>query len=56
MSSDESMLVEMVERLPHIWDKKNARHCDKVAVENAWERISTIMNLSGEYMCWILFF
>ncbi|CAG9825740.1 unnamed protein product [Phaedon cochleariae] len=48
MSSDESNLIEMVERFPHIWDKKNARHSDKVAVENAWETIAKIMNFSVE--------
>ncbi|CAH1183922.1 unnamed protein product [Phaedon cochleariae] len=48
MSLEEGTLIEMIEKFPHLWDKKNPSYKDKIAIENSWKTISEIMSLTVE--------
>lgn len=45
---EEETFVDLLEKFPHIWDKKHLMHKDKLALENAWLSISIIMEINGK--------
>ncbi|CAH1107398.1 unnamed protein product [Psylliodes chrysocephalus] len=45
MSFKEEILIDLVYKLPHLWDKKDPNYKDKVAVENGWESISQVLHM-----------
>lgn len=49
MSLEEGTLIDLVEKFPHLWDKRNLQFKDKITVENSWKTISQIMELTGKW-------
>lgn len=47
-------LISLVERFPHLYDKKDAKYKDRTAVENSWLFISGELKISSEYIHIIL--
>lgn len=50
MSVEEATFVDIIQKFPHLWDKKDPLHRDKIATENAWRTISDIMKYSGKFV------
>ncbi|KAK4875353.1 hypothetical protein RN001_011775 [Aquatica leii] len=40
---DQSTLIDLIEKFPHLWDKKHPKYKDSIAIENSWKTISPIM-------------